>query len=415
MPAFVRPSAISASTSRSRGESSSSALTGPRRADQRRDDLRVERRAAVGDAPGGVEEVVDVEHAVLEQVAEAAAGRHELDDVAGLDVLGEHEHAGAGCERRIFGRRARALVVVVGRHPHVDDREVRLVLADQREQRVGVARAADDLVAGVLEQPGEALAQEHGVLGDHDAHGSCTAIRVPAPGGLSMASVPPWAATRSACPAGPCRPPVARRRRRRRRSSSRSTPSSRAVSTATRVGDACLTALVSASQATKYAAASTSGGARSGVGVDLDRDGRAARQVGQRGGEPLVEPRRPDAGGDRAQVGDRGRDLVDGGVERGLEHPRLARQRALQPAQHDAERDEPLLRAVVQVALDPAALLVAGLGDPRARGLDLGELQPQLDAQPGELDRHRGRVEHGAQQVRAPSRGVQQHAEVARR
>ena len=100
---------------------------------------------------------------------------------------------------------------------------------------------------------------------------------------------------------------------------------------------------------------------------------------------------------------DRGRDLVDGGVERGDEHLRLARERALQAPQHDAERDEPLLRAVVQVALDPPPLLIAGLGDPRARGLDLGQLQPQLDAQAGELDRHRGGVEHAAQQVRRAS------------
>ena len=153
--------------------------------------------------------------------------------------------------RRISRGRARALVVVVGRHAHVDDREVGLVLADQREQRVGVAGAPDDLVAGVLEQAGEALAQEDGVLGDHDAHGSSTAIRVPAPGGLSMASVPPCAATRSSIPAGPCPPPARRRRRRRRRPAARRTPFSRAVSTTTRVGDACLTALVSASQATK--------------------------------------------------------------------------------------------------------------------------------------------------------------------
>ena len=108
MPAFVRPSAISESTSRSRGESSSSALHRARRADQRRDDLRVERRAAVGDAARGVEEVVDVEHPVLEQVAEAAAGGDELDDVAGLDVLGEHEHAGPRV--RCAGSRAAARV-----------------------------------------------------------------------------------------------------------------------------------------------------------------------------------------------------------------------------------------------------------------------------------------------------------------
>ena len=50
-------------------------------------------------------------------------------------------------------------------------------------------------------------------------------------------------------------------------------------------------------------------------GLDLDGDVRAAGEVLQRGGEALVEPRRPHAGGDRAQVGDRGGDLVDGGVE----------------------------------------------------------------------------------------------------
>ena len=43
--------------------------------------------------------------------------------------------------------------------------------------------------------------------------------------------------------------------------------------------------------------------------------------------------------------------------------------------------DEPLLRAVVQVALEPPPLRVAGLRDPHPRRLDLGELQAQLDAQ----------------------------------
>jgi hypothetical protein len=150
-------------------------------------------------------------------------------------------------------------------------------------------------------------------------------------------------------------------------------------------------------------------------GRHLDRDGRPTREVGQRGGEPLVEPWRPHARGDRPQVGDRGRDLVDGGVERRVDRHRSARQRALDPAQHDAERDQPLLRAVVQVALDPAALGVAGLGDPRARGLDLGKLQPQLHAQPRELHRRRRRGDHRTQQVGpvAQRRVVQEQAELA--
>ena len=66
----------------------------------------------------------------------------------------------------------------------------------------------------------------------------------------------------------------------------------------------------------------------------------------------------------------------------------------------------------MQVALEPPPLLVAGLGDPRPRRLDLGQLQPQLDAQARELDRHRRGVEHAAQQV-GRDRGVEEHAEVA--
>jgi hypothetical protein len=55
--------------------------------------------------------------------------------------------------------------------------------------------------------------------------------------------------------------------------------------------------------------------------------------------------------------------LVDRRVERRGEHPRLARQRPLKPSEHDPERHEALLSAVVEVALESAPLLVAGLDD----------------------------------------------------
>ena len=78
--------------------------------------------------------------------------------------------------------------------------------------------------------------------------------------------------------------------------------------------------------------------------------------------------------------------------------------------QQQGERDEPRLRAVVQVALEPPALGVAGLDEPRARGAQLLEARPQLGVeardvaaqQPGqERERQqRGRDERG------PPRGV---------
>ena len=159
--------------------------------------------------------------------------------------------------------------------------------------------------------------------------------------------------------------------------------------------------------------------------LDVDRHGRRAREIAQRGGEPVVEARGAHAGCDLAQVADRRSDLVHDLVERGREDLRLARQRALQAPDLDAERDEPLLRAVVEVALEPPALLVARLDDPRPRRLDLGELEAHLDAQPCDLDRERGRGEDvvaagraaraapgscSSTAVRAPSRSISECA-----
>ena len=108
-----------------------------------------------------------------------------------------------GWDRRISSRRSHPLVLVVGRHPHVDDGQIGLVLGDDGEQRLRIPHPREHLVPGVLEQTREALAEENGVLGDHDPHGSSASIRVPAPRGLWMRSVPPWASTRPVRPLSP--------------------------------------------------------------------------------------------------------------------------------------------------------------------------------------------------------------------
>ena len=123
--------------------------------------------------------------------------------MAGLDVLREDEDGGPRMRPADLSRGAHALVFVVGRHAHVDDGEIRLVLGDDGQQRLGVAHPRDDLVPGILEQSREPLAQQDGVLRDHDPHGISASIRVPAPGGLWMSSVPPWASTRSVRPMSP--------------------------------------------------------------------------------------------------------------------------------------------------------------------------------------------------------------------
>ena len=63
------------------------------------------------------------------------------------------------------------------------------------------------------------------------------------------------------------------------------------------------------------------------------------------------------------------------------------------------QRDEPLLRTVVEVALEPPALGVAGLDDPRARSLQLLQASAQLDLQAAVLERQRGRRRDGVEQL----------------
>ena len=134
--------------------------------------------------------------------------------------------------------------------------------------------------------------------------------------------------------------------------------------------------------------------------VVLDRDGRARGQRLERRVEPaLGQHRGMDPGRQLAQLLDRragvGERVVDrraGRVGIGLPLPA----RGLE-AEH--ERDEPLLRAVVEVARQAAALGVAGLDDAGARGAQRLELRAQLDLEPAVLERERGGAGGVAQQV----------------
>ena len=168
---FERPSAISSSTSRSRGVSSSSGSSRAAAADELRDDRRVERRAALGDAPHRGGELVDVGDAVLEQVADAlGAVGEQLERVARLDVLREHEHAGLrdaarGSPARRAGPRRCASAACGCRR----SRRPGLYERTFSSSSSALPGLADDLEAGVLEQPRDALAQQDGVVGEHDA------------------------------------------------------------------------------------------------------------------------------------------------------------------------------------------------------------------------------------------------------
>ena len=63
------------------------------------------------------------------------------------------------------------------------------------------------------------------------------------------------------------------------------------------------------------------------------------------------------------------------------------------------ERDEPLLGAVVEVALESPARRVAGIDDARTRGAKLLELRAQLGVEPFVLERERGGRTHRPDQL----------------
>ena len=127
----------------------------------------------VSDAPDGVDEVGDVHHAVLQQVADTAvAVGEELGRVGLLDVLRDDEDRRLGDPTTCLDSGPDALVAERRREPDVDDGDVRLLRRDHAEQRVAVLDRGDHVEAVVPQQPRQPVAQEREVLGDHDAHGS---------------------------------------------------------------------------------------------------------------------------------------------------------------------------------------------------------------------------------------------------
>ena len=75
----------------------------------------------------------------------------------------------SGNSSRIVCAASSPSVECVGRHPDVDDHELGLVLAHELDQLVRVARLADDLEVGSLEQACEPLAEQDVVVGHDDA------------------------------------------------------------------------------------------------------------------------------------------------------------------------------------------------------------------------------------------------------
>ena len=239
---------------------------------------------------------------------------------------------------------------------------------------------------GVAQQRHDPLAQQREVLGDHDPHGSSARTWCPCPAGLVTDSAPVERLDAVAQPGQPAA--VADPRRPRPLSDDLDDervavlrPRARAPARRR----ACFAALVSASAATKYAAVSTTGGGRSPISAStVTGIAERRREPLERGGEAAVgEHRRGDPAREVAQLGDRRAGLLARLADQ-LGQLGLVVEPRLGAAEVHAERDEPRLRAVVQVALDPPQLggLHVDRAAPRAGQL-VDALLELLLARPG--------------------------------
>ena len=168
---MLRPSAISASTSRSRWLNDSSTSLpgdGPRRSASIR---RAATRGCSTASPARglaqrLGERVGVD--VLEQ-ARQRTGLDRGDDLLRILERRQQHDLRRGAQRADAARRLDA----AARHDEIDQRDVRMVLQAKLRGAVGVLGFADDRKIRMrLEERADALADEHVVVGDDDAdHG----------------------------------------------------------------------------------------------------------------------------------------------------------------------------------------------------------------------------------------------------
>ena len=139
---------------------------------------------------------------------------------------------------------------------------------------------------------------------------------------------------------------------------------------------------------------------RAGSSASSTSIGARPASASSAGAEAAVgQDRGVDAARELAQLGERERELLLGAVEQLVGPVGVLVQLALGEPQRQRERDEPLLGAVVQVALQPPALLRAGLDDPGARGAQLLDAGAQLGLQALVLHREAGGGRDRAQQL----------------
>ena len=138
--------------------------------DERLHDLRVHDGAALCNGADSRDELLDVVHALLQQVcAPLAAPFQERENEARRRVLAEHDDADVRVRLAEPQGGLDALVAIAGRHANVRDDDVGALSVDRGEQGVEVVAHGRDLELLLrLEQTPNALADEVLIFGEHE-------------------------------------------------------------------------------------------------------------------------------------------------------------------------------------------------------------------------------------------------------
>jgi hypothetical protein len=132
---------------------------------------RVDHRAAPDDPLQRVQELLQVGDATLEQVADSPAAGPQGHGVLDLGMGRQDQDGGLGVLLADDLGRHKPFGGVGGWHADVDHHQLRRPIADQGQELGGVAGLPNDLEAGALQQAGQALAEQHVVLGQDDPGG----------------------------------------------------------------------------------------------------------------------------------------------------------------------------------------------------------------------------------------------------
>src|SRR5699024_3808182 len=100
-------------------------------------------------------------------------------------------------------RCSNALICECRRQAHVENAQLGCSGLDARFETLCVRQRSHNLMPRVFEQADKALAQQHGIFTDQNAHGTLTSTVVGPPCGLAMLISPPAARTRFEMPSRP--------------------------------------------------------------------------------------------------------------------------------------------------------------------------------------------------------------------